>query len=107
QFVITDFGALNDATSINTTSIQSAIDRAASAGGGVVTIPNGTFLSGAIFLKPGVNLHLDKDAVLKGSTNISDYPKSMTRIEGHFQPWLPALVNAEKCDHLRIDGEGT
>jgi alpha-L-rhamnosidase len=31
----------------------------------------------------------------------------MTRIEGHFEPWLPALVNAEKCDHLVIDGEGT
>jgi alpha-L-rhamnosidase len=31
----------------------------------------------------------------------------MTRIEGHFEPWLPALVNAEKCDHLRITGEGT
>jgi len=31
----------------------------------------------------------------------------MTRIEGHFQEWIPALINADKIDHLRIDGEGT
>jgi alpha-L-rhamnosidase len=107
NLVISDFGASGDGQTLNTANIQSAIDRAASDGGGTVVIPKGIFLSGAIFLKPGVNLHLDKDAVLKGSTDVSNYPKSMTRIEGHFEPWLPALVNAEKCDHLVIDGEGT
>ena len=44
--------------------------------------------------------------MLKGSTNVSDYPRMRTRIEGHFEPWLPALVNADKVDHLRITGEG-
>ena len=29
------------------------------------------------------------------------------RIEGHFQVWIPALVNASNADHLRISGEGT
>ena len=70
-------------------------------------IPQGVFLSGAIFLKPGVNLHLDQGAVLKGSTDKKDYPKALTRIEGHFEPWLPALVNANECDRLRITGPGT
>lgn len=107
QSVVTDFGARGDGTTLNTGSIQAAIDHVASDGGGTVVIPQGIFLSGAIFLRPGVNLHLEKDAVLKGSTDTKDYPKSMTRIEGHFQPWLPALLNADKCDHLRITGEGT
>ena len=31
----------------------------------------------------------------------------MTHIEGHFQVWVPALVNADHVDHLRISGEGT
>lgn len=70
-------------------------------------IPKGVFLSGSIFMKPGVNLFLEEGAVLKGSTNIADYPKMKTRIEGHFEEWLPALVNADKCDHLRISGGGT
>jgi polygalacturonase len=63
--------------------------------------------SDLIFLKPGVNLHLDQGAVLKGSTNIENYPAMETRIEGQVQVWRPALVNAKKADHLRITGEGT
>jgi alpha-L-rhamnosidase len=44
--------------------------------------------------------------VLKGSTNIVDYPERETRIEGHFEVWIPALVNGSNVDHLRITGEG-
>ena len=104
---ITDFGAVGNGTTLNTEAIQKTIDHLATGGGGAVVIPEGVFLSGAIFLKAGVDLELEKNAVLKGSTNIADYPISKTRIEGHFQPWLPALVNADHVDHLRISGEGT
>ena len=105
--MISDYGAVGDGRTLNTAAIQAAIDRCASAGGGTLVIPAGEFLSGAIFLKPGVNLHLAKGAVLQGSTHIEDYPEVVTRIEGHFQPWIPALVNARDTVHLRIDGEGT
>jgi alpha-L-rhamnosidase len=104
---ITDFGAVADGKTINTKAIQAAIDHLASSGGGTVVVPAGKFLSGAIFLKPGVNLHVDKDGVLAGSQDINDFPIGPTRIEGHFQDWLPALVNADHCDHVRIDGPGT
>ncbi len=100
-------GAVGDGVTLNTVAIQKAIDTLAANRGGTLVIPKGEFLSGAIFLKPGVNLHLDKGAVLKGSTNIEDYPELMTRIEGHFQVWVPALVNASNVDHLRITGKGT
>lgn len=104
---ITDFGAVGDGTTLNTKCIQSAIDHLAASGGGTLEIPKGDFVSGAIFLKPGVNLHLDEGAVLQGSTNIADFPKMRTRIEGQFTDWIPALVNANGCDHLRIGGPGT
>jgi alpha-L-rhamnosidase len=107
KLVITSVGAVGDGKTMNTAAIQNAIDKVASSGGGTVVIPEGTFLSGSIFLKPRVNLHLEKNGVLKGSTDTKDYPMRETRIEGHFQDWLPALVNAEKVDHLRITGEGT
>ena len=100
-------GAVGDGATLNTAAIQKAIDSLAANGGGTLVIPKGEFLSGAIYLKPGVNLHLDQGAVLKGSTNIADYPELMTRIEGHFEVWIPALVNASNVDHLRITGEGT
>jgi alpha-L-rhamnosidase len=104
---VADFGAIGDGKTLNTERIQSAIEQLASKGGGTLVIPRGVFLSGAIFLKPGVNLRLDQGAVLKGSTDRKDYPKMRTRIEGHFEEWLPALVNADMADHLRISGSGT
>ena len=104
---VADFGAIGDGKTLNTARIQSVIEQLASKGGGTLVIPRGVFLSGAIFLKPGVNLHLDEGAVLKGSTDRKDYPKMKTRIEGHFEEWLPALVNADRADHLRISGSGT
>lgn len=107
QISATDAGAVGDGTTLNTEKLQAAVDRLAGERGGTLVIPAGTFLSGALFLKPGVHLHLEKDAVLKGSTNVADYPKRRTRVEGHFEEWLPALINADGCDGLRIDGEGT
>jgi polygalacturonase len=106
HYVITDYGAVADGVTKNTAAIQKAIDAAAAAGGGVVEIPAGTFVSGSIFLKKGAELYLDEGAVLKGSEQIEDYPKQMTRIEGHFEPWRMALVNAQNMDRVRIGGEG-
>lgn len=106
DFVITEFGAVAGGAQLNTAAIQATIDAAATAGGGRVIVPAGVFLSGAVFLKQGVALHLAEDAVLKGSENIEDYPKRRTRIEGHFPEWRVALVNASEMTGLRITGAG-
>lgn len=109
---ITDFGAIadeatNDAT-VNTRAIQATIEHLAGAGGGTVVVPRGVFLSGALFLKPGVHLHLEQGAVLKCSTDMKHFPVRRTRIEGHFEDnFNPALINASGCNGLRISGEGT
>ncbi len=100
-------GAVGDGTTLNTVAIQKAIDQLSAQGGGTVVVPAGRFLTGAIFLKPGVNLHLEKKGVLLGSTHIEDYPSRPTRIEGHTQVWRPALLNADHCDGVRITGNGT
>jgi alpha-L-rhamnosidase len=106
EFSITDHGAVGDGTTLNTAAIQATIAAAAQAGGGVVVVPGGRFLTGSIFLQPGVELHLAEGAVLLGSTNIEDYPKRVTRIEGHFEPWRMALVNAQNLTGVRITGPG-
>lgn len=104
---IIQHGALGDGTKINTTAIQKTIDALAASGGGTVVIPKGDFLSGAVFLKPKVNLHLEKDAILRCSTDMRHFPEQRTRIEGHFARFNPALINANGCDGLKITGEGT
>lgn len=105
---ITNFGAVGDGDTLNTKSIQSAIDHVASSGGGTVLVPEGIFVSGALFLKPGVNLQLAKGSVLQCSTDMKNFPEQRTRIEGHFEEHFnPALINADGCDGLEITGEGT
>lgn len=106
RYPITDFGAVAGGVTLNTAAIQKTIDTAAAAGGGLVEIPAGKFLSGSIFLAKGVELHLVEGAVLFGSNNIEDYPKRETRIEGHFEPWRMALVNAQQIDGVRVTGKG-
>ena len=44
RFVISDFGAVADAVTVNTKAIQSVIDKCAASGGGVVVVPKGTFV---------------------------------------------------------------
>lgn len=105
SLTITDFGAIPDGRTLSTASIQHAIDKAAENSAEVV-VPAGVFLSGSIFLKPGVSLKLEKGAVLLGSNRIEDYPKRETRIEGHFENWRMALVNAQSMEQVRISGEG-
>ncbi|MCX6236093.1 MAG: glycosyl hydrolase family 28 protein [Bacteroidia bacterium] len=106
-FNIKDFGAVEDSTIIQTSIIQKTIDKANSQGGGVIIIPKGTFLSGALFFKPNTHLYVSEGAVLKGSTNIADYPYLPSRIEGQSINYFSALVNAYGVDGFTISGEGT
>jgi lysophospholipase L1-like esterase len=106
EFPVTQFGAAGDGKSLDTKAIQSAIDQCSTSGGGVVVVPQGTFLSGAIFLKQGVDLRIDKDGVLKGTTNIEDYPAVATRWEGEERQWTSALVNAFDMNNFTLAGEG-
>ena len=82
QYVITEHGVLSDSTVIQTENIQRVIDLAASNGGGVIVIPEGTYLSGSLFFKPGTHLHLLKGGKLKGSDAITNYKIVKTRLEG-------------------------
>jgi len=107
SFNILDHGAVNDSTVLQTKTIQRIIDRASSEGGGVVIIPKGTFLSGALFFKPKTHLFLAEGAVLKGSDNIVDYPKIPSRMEGQSLDYFAALVNAYGVDGFTISGKGT
>lgn len=97
DFNVLDYGAKGDGTTLNTVTIQKAIDAAHLKGGGRVIIPPGIFLSGSIVMKSRVELHVMKGAVLLGSTNPDDYSK-LNRWKG--------FVIADSQDHLSITGEG-
>ena len=75
-FNILDFGAIGDGKTLNTAFINNAINACASAGGGMVYVPPGVYLSGTVILKSNVTLYLEAGATLLGSTNIADYSAS-------------------------------
>lgn len=106
-YTITDFGVINDSTVVQTQAIQNTIDEAYRNGGGVIVIPKGTYLSGALFFRPNTHLHVMDGAVLKGSDNIDDYPKKPSRIEGQSIEYFSALVNAFGINGFTITGKGT
>lgn len=71
---LTDFGACPGSGEFCTQALQAAVDSAFAAGGGRVIIPRGTFLTGSIEWKSGVEIHLDAGARLLGSPHLKDYP---------------------------------
>jgi len=104
---VTDHGVVNDSILLQTEQIQSVIDKAYQNGGGVIYIPKGVYLSGALFFKQNTHLYLEKDAVLKGSDDISNFPILPTRIEGQSIDYFSALINADGLDGFTISGRGT
>ncbi len=74
-FNVQSFGAAGDANTIDTKAIQSAIDKAAGAGGGIVFFPAGTYLAGTLNLKSNITLMLTEGAVLKASPKPEDFPR--------------------------------
>ncbi|GMW01556.1 MAG: exo-poly-alpha-D-galacturonosidase [Candidatus Hydrogenedentota bacterium] len=104
---VTTFGAKGDGTTLNTTVLQAAIDACAAAGGGTVLIPRGTFLSGTLYMKDNVVLHLDHAATLLGSGALSDYPINVCKYPSRSDAYtLRALIWGEGLQNIGITGTG-
>lgn len=112
-FYITAYGA-STSSADNTQAIQNALNAAASAGGGMVVVPEGTWMFGRIQVGSKTILHLCAGATLKllayadqpdhttkepyitGKSNASDIviegeSKSTSIIEGQGGPWWDAV----------------
>ena len=108
-FLITDFGAVEgDSTALYHESINNAILACHNAGGGKVVVPQGTFYTGPITLLSHVNLHIEKGATLKFSTNPTDYfPAVLSRWEGIDCYNAHPLIYAYQAENIALTGEGT
>ena len=120
---IRNFGAAADGKTVNTAAIQAAID--ACPIGGTVYVPEGIFLTGAIFLKGDMTFEVD--GRLEGTGNLEDFPVMTYRYEGLEQKCYASLVgvkgdmpgeqiespysilhrNITICGHGTLDGSGT
>jgi len=106
---ILEYGAQSEMTTC-TTAIQAAIDACASTGGGRVTIPAGTYISGTIWLRSHVELHLEHGANLIASTNREDYNALDAYPQNYSWPpeeWIGQhLILAVEVEDVAITGTG-
>lgn len=112
-YVVTSFGAVGDDSTLNTAAIQKAIDQCSRTGGRVV-IPAGVFLTGTLYMRSHVELHLDRGAELKGSPSFNDYPVNSVQYPNAYTTSVDgkvllsrALIFAEAQQHIAFTGEGT
>ena len=98
-----------DGVTLCTQSLQQAIDAIYQKGGGRLVLAKGTYLTGGLVLRSGVELFLEEGATLLGSTNPYDYqPISMTHFDDTRNDNASmALIMADGAEHIRITGSGT
>lgn len=105
------FGAVADGAAVVTDELQKAIDACSADGGGVVYLNGGTYLSGMIELKKGVELYIETDAVLKGVTEAVAYPSMTSKKNPNWnmikQGPQKALIYADGIEGVIIQGGGT
>lgn len=106
-----DYGATGDGTALDTAAINRAIDACHAAGGGVVYLGPGTYLSGTVILQSNVTLYLEAGAILLGSKNIADYAPQAGPPAGG-DAGQNHLIFARDAENVglagpgRIDGQG-
>lgn len=108
DFDITRYGAVGDGTTDCTKAFRDAVEACHDAGGGRVVVPPGKFLTGAIHLKSGVNLHLAKDATIQFSTDPKQYlPVVFARYECTEVMNYSPLIYAFEQQNIAVTGQGT
>lgn len=106
-FNITDYGAVNDPKISSTDAFRRAIADCHKAGGGIVEIPPGHFLTGPLDLVNNMTLQIDSGAVVLFETNRSEYSNVRSRWEGLTENGPHPLIFADGLHHIAIIGKGT
>lgn len=101
-------GIKPDGKTLNTVVLQQLIDKVSLSGGGRIVFTEGTYLTGSLTLRSGVELHFEKNATLLGSTNPNHYYKLTEFVDTSVKQdnSMLALIMAEGQKDIAITGYG-
>jgi polygalacturonase len=103
---IKDYGAVADGRTLNTKAFADAISACVKAGGGLVLVPPGTWLTGPIKLESNINLHLERGALIQFSRRFEDFPL-IAGLDGKSKKYqVTPLIYAYQATNIAITGEG-
>jgi polygalacturonase len=107
EYNIESFGAIGDGTTDCSAAFSKAINECNANGGGKVVVPEGIFVTGAIYLKTNVNLYVSENAIIKFSEDKSKYlPVVFTRWEGvECMNYSPLIYSYEE-ENIAVTGKG-
>lgn len=103
---IVNYGAVANGSTLNTKAINNAIAQCSAGGGGVVLIPDGYWLSGPIYLKNNVNLHLSNNAFLQFTADFNQYKIIEGNYEGKPSARNESPIMAVGLQNIAITGNG-
>jgi hypothetical protein len=108
QYNVKQFGATGDGATNDTASLQATLDRCSAEGGGTVTVPAGNYVTGSLWLRSNLTLHVQAGATLLGSRTVDDFPVWTSKWEGPgVKPGRAALLCGEGLDNVAVTGRGT
>ena len=90
----------------NADAINRAINYISEKGGGTVVIPDGIWFTAPIEIKSDVELRIEKNAILKFSKDIDQYPLIITNYEGQECIRAKSPITAENAINIGITGGG-
>ncbi len=99
-FDVRQFGAKGDGVTLDTQAIQKVLDDCGKAGGGIVQLTPGTYLSKPIFLRSETTLQLDEGAILKATDEPADFEKPNNPGS------VIAFINGKDLTNAAIIGKG-
>jgi polygalacturonase len=106
-FNITNYGAVDNPTISSTDAFRRAIADCRKAGGGIVRVPAGHYLTGPIDMVDNMTLQVDSGAVVLFETNRDNYPDIASRWEGLTESGPHPLLFANGLTNIAITGSGT
>jgi len=113
---VVDFGAKGDGKTLDSPSINKAIEEAATKGGGMVYFPAGNYLSASIRLKSNISVYLEQGATIVAASPADGYKyddpepniwgDSLKYQDFGHSHWHNSLIWGENLQNISILGPG-